>query len=397
MNSDLIFALLFYGLLFLFFATYRSKFEVQNKIFVLYKTKLGLNLMDKLSKKIPTFWKYLGYLGVIVGFLGMIIILYTLTLGTYKLIAVPDSQPALAPLLPGVQLPGLPQLTFWYWIISIFILAVIHEFSHGLYSRLYNVKVKSSGFAFLGPILAAFVEPDEKELEKKGKMAQLSVFCAGPFSNIILGGIVLVIYSLLLAPVASSINESTGVKIVVLQDGFPAKDSGMSIGEDIIAVNGIEVNSIDEFTSNLDNLKPGDKVIIETEKNNYGIEAGKNPNNNEQGYLGMSVQSVNQISKEVVEKYGKFLPGLFMWVFFLFFWLYVANIGVGLFNLLPLGPVDGGKIFYVGMLAIFKRRKTAMRLWNYMSFFVLILIFVNLLPWLSKLFFLIAKPFMMIG
>ena len=147
-NLDLIFALVFYGLIFLFFITHRKKFEVQWKIFVLYKTKIGLKLMDRISKIFPKCWEYLGYLGVVVGYLGMVAILYTLVIGTYRLISVPDATPAVAPLLPGINIPGLPGLNFWHWILAILVLAVVHEFSHGLYARLYNIKVNSSGFAF---------------------------------------------------------------------------------------------------------------------------------------------------------------------------------------------------------------------------------------------------------
>ncbi|MEK6907612.1 MAG: hypothetical protein AABW45_03735, partial [Nanoarchaeota archaeon] len=157
MNLDLIFALVFYGLLFLFYLKNKNKFEVQNKIFALYKTKLGIKLMDKYSKVAPRFLNILGYLGIIVGFLGMIFILYTIIGGTYTLIRGSilgiQTQPVLAPVLPGLKIPGLPTLSFWHWIIAIFVVAIIHEFSHGLYARLYNLKIKSSGFAFLGPIL----------------------------------------------------------------------------------------------------------------------------------------------------------------------------------------------------------------------------------------------------
>lgn len=391
-NLDLVFALVFYGLIFLYFITHRNKFEVQWKIFVLYKTKIGLNLMDRISKIFPKFWEYLGYLGVVVGYLGMVVILYTLILGTYRLIFIPDAIPAVAPLLPGIQIPGLPVITFWHWILAILVLAVVHEFSHGLYARLYNIKVKSSGFAFLGPVLAAFVEPDEQQMEKASKMKQLSIFAAGPFSNILLGIAVFFVYALFLVPIASSINESVGVEVVLVQDGFPASNSGMTAGEKIISINGNEVKNIEEFRSYLDDFKPGDNLIIETDKDNYGIEAAENPNNKTLGYLGISVQSVNEIREDVKDTYGTFLPKVFMWFFFFFFWLYVANIGVGLFNLLPLGAVDGGKMFYLGALAIFKKKRIAMKLFKYMTLFVLLLIIINFLPWIFKLFSFLFGP-----
>ena len=108
------------------------------------------------------------------------------------------AQPPIAPLFPGVKMPCLPMLSFLHWIIVIFILASVHEFNHGLISRVYNIKVKSSGFAvfsFLLPIIpAAFVEPDENQLKKSRNKIQLGVLAAGSYANFITGGIFLLLF-----------------------------------------------------------------------------------------------------------------------------------------------------------------------------------------------------------
>ncbi len=167
MNYDLLLLVVFYLLLLLIFKLYRKKFEVQWKIFALYKTKIGIRLMDKIAKKFPNFLTLSGYVSVFVGFLGMIITLAFIFYSTYKFLVVPEAEAALAPLLPGISVSDkLPILSFWHWIIGILIIAIVHEFSHGVYARLRNIKIKSTGFAFLGPIMAAFVEPDEKQLKK---------------------------------------------------------------------------------------------------------------------------------------------------------------------------------------------------------------------------------------
>ena len=95
----------------------------------------------------------------------------------------------------------------------------------------------------------------------------------------------------------------------------------------------------------------------------------------------------------IVEKYGSFLPSFVEWTNMLVFWLVVMNFGIGLFNLLPLGPIDGGRMFLTGMLGIFKNEKTAKKVWGFVSFFCLLLIFVNLAPYLWKLVLFMLKPF----
>ena len=66
-------------------------------------------------------------------------------------------------------------------------------------------------------------------------------------------------------------------------------------------------------------------------------------------------------------------------------WLWIISFGVGLFNLLPLGPVDGGKMLMVGLSYFTKDENKIKTFWKYISFFVLGLIVINLLPYLVKL------------
>ena len=131
-NWDIISAVIFYLIIFGLFLKFRNKFEVQGKIFVMYKTKLGLKLMDYFAKKFPRTLRILSYFSVGLGFVGMISVLLILVKGAINLIQIPDSQPMLAPLLPGIKIPGLPTLSFWHWVIGILIVAVIHESFHGM-------------------------------------------------------------------------------------------------------------------------------------------------------------------------------------------------------------------------------------------------------------------------
>lgn len=392
MNWDLIFAILFYGILVIFFLRNRPKFEIQGKIIALYKTKLGLGLMNWLAKKCRGLFAFLGYLGIFVGFVGMLVIFYTLLKGAINIFVVPDAAPVLAPVFPGVSLPGLPVLGFWHWIIAIFFVAVVHEFAHGILTRVHNVKIKSSGFAFMGPILAAFVEPDEKRMEKKSSKAQLSILSAGPFSNIIFGVLALLLLTFCITPFSSSLFEYSGVQVFDLDEGYPAQLAGIKDGEMIMSVNGIEVESLEEFQESLEDLKPGDEVNIKTDTSTYLITAESSPEDNEIGYLGVRVSSAEKkVKEEISEKYGSWFPNTMTWIRLLVYWIFIVNVGVGLFNLLPWGPLDGGRMFYVAALSVFKKKKIAMKILSIASWIVGLLILINLLPWLNKLFVFLAK------
>jgi hypothetical protein len=74
----------------------------------------------------------------------------------------------------------VPLITGW---VALFIVIVVHEFSHGIFMRYSKTKIKSTGIVFLGPIPGAFVEQDDKSFKKKSRFNQMSVLGAGVFAN----------------------------------------------------------------------------------------------------------------------------------------------------------------------------------------------------------------------
>jgi len=383
MNLDLILFLVFVILIFLFYLRHKKRFEIQSGVFALYRTKWGLSWMDLVAKKHPRFLKLLTFLGVLVGFVGMIAMTAILVKATLELLFVPEAPPALAPVLPGIKIaPGLPTLSFLHWIISLIIIAIIHEFSHGVVARLFNIKIKSSGFAFLGPIPAAFVEPDEKQMEKKSRKVQLGVLAAGSFSNILLGMMVIGI-AITLSPFTNGLLESNGVFIVNLEEGGPLNLSGVSVGENILKINKLDVGTVSELSGILTDANPGDEIVLETDKGVYNVLLGENE---EKAYLGASLSAAEiSYTEQALDKYGRGLLDLISWFTQLLFWLWIINIGVGLFNLLPLGPIDGGRMLVVG-LTYFMSKENATKVWKAVSFFLLFLLIINLLPWFIRLF-----------
>lgn len=161
----------------------------------LYPTKVGVKFIDYVGGKYKKTLTVLSYISVICGYLlmaSMVYMLYTLVkvyLFQPKIVQALKIPPIL-PLIPYVpeifKLNFLPPFYFTYWIIAIAVIATCHEFSHGIFARRYGVKVKSTGFGFLGPLLLAFVEPDEKQMQKKPKFQQIAILSAGTFANILL-------------------------------------------------------------------------------------------------------------------------------------------------------------------------------------------------------------------
>ena len=77
----------------------------------------------------------------------------------------------------------------------------------------------------------------------------------------------------------------------------------------------------------------------------------KNPKNESKGYLGVFI-----MPSKIDYKEGFFVRPFF-WIRSAIYWIFFANLFVGLFNLLPLGIVDGGRMFYLTVLHFTKNEK----------------------------------------
>lgn len=398
-NYDLIFLAIFAFLLVLVMLPNRKKIEFQSILFPLmyfamYKTKLGLKFMDSFGNKLKPIIKYVDYFVIAVTFIGMAVFVLLLVYSSY-LHFFQGAPPAVAPLLPGVEtVPGVPVISFWHWIIAIFILAVVHEGFHGVFSRAHNVDVKSSGFAIFGIVLplipAAFVEPDEKQLAKKSRRTQLSVFGAGAFANIILGILIFILW-INLIPIASQVAPNTNIIINKVFENTPAFKSGMKENEQLLSIDDDQITNTKSFSEKLQKIKPGDELLIVTDKSNYVVTAGNHPDNNSKAYIGIA-SSAKDFDPGLQAKYGKFLLQLVIWISQLVFWIWVTNIGVGLFNLIPLGPIDGGRMFKVATTSIFGNEK-GQKVWATTSIALLILLIAIFAPYLLRLFNWLISPF----
>ncbi len=233
--SFLIAAVIFVSI---FLYSRRHKLERQGLLF-LYKTKLGIALIEKISKRYSLFLRALEPIVIASGYLLMAGIIWLLSTTLLLYIRLPDSSPivkvpAIFPLIPYFpQIFNIesffPPFYFIYFLIAIAVVALSHEFSHGIFARLNKIKIHSTGFAFLGPFLGAFVEQDEKQMNRASIKAQLSVLAAGTFANIIMAvlfGILLVFFFKLFFLPAGFIFNSYATSAVPtaelsLQNGIP--------------------------------------------------------------------------------------------------------------------------------------------------------------------------------
>jgi membrane-associated protease RseP (regulator of RpoE activity) len=335
---------------------HRNKLEAQGWFpflyFLVIRTQLGIGWMDRIAKRFRGSLRLLGYIGVVVGFIGMAFIAVELIMNTITIFMQPEAAPGVGLVLP-FQAKGVFYVPFIYWILSIFIIAVIHEMSHGIIARVHNIEVKSSGFAVLGIIVpvipAAFVEPDERKLTKHNEREQLAVFAAGPFSNILTGMVFLCMILFVFAPATDAIYQSTGIEVTDLEEGGPAMLAGMRQGEVITSIDGVPVDTMKDFTARARRLKPDNIIHIKTKEGGYDFVSG---NKEDKVHLGVFIKEHNELRPEYA---GYEIPAaMFTWFAGLFYWLFLLSLGIGLFNLVPIGPIDGGRMMKLASNRMFK-------------------------------------------
>ncbi|MCX6709099.1 MAG: site-2 protease family protein [Candidatus Woesearchaeota archaeon] len=382
MSIDGIAALVFIILLAVFLFLKRKQVQLQRALFpiiyvIMYRTSFGLRAMNyaKNSRLVKLF----GDVSIIAGFLGMLLISVELVWGTVK-VFLGEGIPGIQPVLP-IEAKGVFFVPFIYWILSIFLLALVHEFAHGIVARAYDIPVKSSGFAFLCLLLpivpAAFVEPDEKVVQKRPYRQQLGVFAAGSISNLLFALVIFGLFSFI-SPIVSSAFDATGVELASVTENSPAFNGGLREGDIIQSANNIPIISPQNITSILANLSPGNNLQVATSNSSLNISLGAHPDNNSTAYLGIQAKPYFIPNEKFVASYGAWAPPVLKWLTGFAFWLFMLNIGIGLFNLLPIGPLDGGRMFQLVCLKVFKNKFAATKIWMYVSVFFIILILANI-------------------
>jgi len=356
----------------------RKKFQFQGKIIALYRTKVGLGLMDRMAEKYRNLIQLLGFCSVGIAYIGLVYVSFLLIKLVIDLVFEKPGAMGASPVLPGLPIAGtglvFPLVIGW---ISLFIIIVVHEFSHGVVARSFKLPVLHSGIVFFGPILGAFVEPDEKKLVKRPDIEQYSIFSAGPVSNIVLTLIAFLILSFVLTPAIPLVSEDIGVKIGI-QPGLAAENASIPGGSIVTAINNQEVINFDTFFNASKSIKSNEQISITTQNMTYILTTTNHPDDPKKGYMGVTLQ------EEITQpKQGLSIPyAIFNWLIELFFWLSFISLNIGLINLFPIFITDGARILKVSIDRIVKDKKRAFNIWKNINviaiFIILLLLFLPL-------------------
>ncbi|RMD45736.1 hypothetical protein D6829_01545 [Candidatus Pacearchaeota archaeon] len=413
---DIVFLVAFTIFVFWFLRKEKKNISREGIIF-LYRTKLGIGAINYVGKKFRKILDKLVFPIIFLGVLLMGVMLWMLgrTLSVYIIhpeITKIIKAPPIAPLIPYFpKIFGMsnffPPFYFTYFIVSLAIVAIAHEFSHGVFMSRFKIKIKSTGLVFLGPILGAFVEEEKKNFAKKKKVEQMAVLAAGVFANATLAlvfyglyvlfflsmfvpsGYVFSTYSLSTIPVTAIENpkdvgnfleihyqnrsylmdkkmldaiKDSNFKEVVVYDDAPAIRAKLE--SPITRIDNFTIRSVSDLQSVLKKKKPGEEILIYTfdgaREKEHRIVLAEHPQKKGVAFLG--VGNFAQKPKGIVQKFFSFFMGFknpqtyykpiidgnfSIFILNFIWWIMVINLLVALFNMLPLGMLDGGRFFYL--------------------------------------------------
>jgi membrane-associated protease RseP (regulator of RpoE activity) len=286
----------------------------------------------------------------------------------------------------NLLIPGLnPYLPITYGWAALVITIIIHEAGHGIIARVYNIRVDSTGIVLLlGIPIGAFVNIERDELARVSLKQKSAVLTAGPLNNMILAGASLLVLFLVLStltPLPPAPGEPQfGVAVVSVSPGSLAQSIGLPQGAVIQEVATKQVKQLDDLSNILHaNLGKTIEVTWVEKSGNIVTKSVTLPDAVEQGkgILGIGVTNLTPDAGSVLDRYkGAFssnplallLPptiqeGLVpysdlmtpryessigpIWspMANMLFWLWFVNFNVGIFNALPIGPLDGGQLY----------------------------------------------------
>jgi membrane-associated protease RseP (regulator of RpoE activity) len=379
-------------------------------------------------RKYSTFLRAYATFGVLMVIVISVVMTILLLLSlTYTFAVRPDPTGIYAPqnilLIPGLNEYVPSTLAVW---LAFVVTIAIHEFGHGILSRVENIRVKSMGaLLFILPI-GFFVEPDEEELNQARGMKKIRMFGAGITNNIVVGGLCFIVMILLMGLVT----PVAGPVIGGVYQNYSAEQAGIPGYSLIHAVNGNLVSTPADVAAILNTTRPGDPLTLTVEHqgvvSDYQLTLSEWPEDlgeRTTGFMGVTYYDPSLVLDTIgnsISPIGllRFLTvpfdiggfgnplrilaldtaaeefylvpfaGFFGIIHFLF-WCGWINISVGLFNAIPMVPLDGGYILKEGVDRIFERRgigKYSLYVVTFIStLMIVILLSLIMLPYLFSL------------
>lgn len=314
-----------WALLNILYIHFREAFERRG-----FKLYYGLVLVYRRSKRIKhsDIIKKTSYISIPLFVLALLFFYYSMLMGLMARAGIISSvvQPRL--LIPGINIIGDH---LFYFVLTVIIAAVIHEFAHAYTARSHGIRVKSIGFAVVLFIPLAFTEIDEEDASKSSLKARITTLAAGPASNLLLGILFMYLFALIVAP--------AGLVIDQVLPGSLADKYGLKPGSILLYINGTTATrDVLKHYLEIDNDTYLVLTMIEPNGITKNITIYKPANTS---LLGVYLWA--KPNRELIRLFG--VPFSIAITKFLY-WGMIVNTGLAIINAAPIFISDGGRIMY---------------------------------------------------
>ncbi len=369
---------------------------------LLWKTQRGRDLIDRIARR-RRFWRGYGNFSIALVGIAMPVMVGLLvwesSLVTSSAIRANPPSPVEYLGLPGIN----PIIPVGYGIFALVVAIILHEFAHGILSRVANIRIQSLGIVLLLVPMGAFVEPEEDQMRAMPRRERARLFAAGPATNLILALVFAFLFSMVMLTSVAPIHN--GVGVIGFTPSSPSGTAGLQPYTVITSLNGMPVTSYADFQSALASTRPNETVPVQTYDGStyhtYDVTLGTNPDTGGP-YMGIYILDMSTDYYHPLTNPGRFggvvnslflyvslplqgrapiqdpvlrfyqvqgplaaVPAPLFWVVTnTFYWLFWLNLALGTTNALPALALDGGGLFkdlVEGLLVRWKREMTAER------------------------------------
>jgi membrane-associated protease RseP (regulator of RpoE activity) len=350
---------------------------------ILIHTPFGLKFFDRIAKTRAAriYAKFNIYLMPLITAIALILIISSIA-AVASSVTFRETARGFGPqanlLIPGIN----PILPIGYTLAALIISVFIHEAGHGIVARVHNLKVESTGIVLaLGIPVGAFVNIEREELARASMKQRSAVLTAGPLNNMILATVCFVLLYVVvstLVPISQVRNIEYGVIVSDVTENSLAKSLGLTPNSVLLSAAGREIHSPEELRTVLLNSigtsipvswqdHQGTKFTrqlsipntLDPSKPILGVSLGPLPvqalelykRSFTAGIIPMLppptvVKGFTPYSDEMSANYYSPVFGpSYPIIANMLYWLWFINFNLGIFNALPIGPLDGGQLY----------------------------------------------------
>lgn len=294
----------------------------------------------------------------VVGLIGIVNLLFLIIL--FYWIAIPSllniirsmttagvvGESPFVPVVPGVTIKGLNII---YFLLSVAIAVAAHELSHALVAINEGIEVQSWGLGIFLVFPFAYVRINDESFNNAPLSSKVKVLSAGILSNTVLAIIII----LLMNYISGILYQHTAVVIYGLDRSLgpdaPAILANIPVPSVINSINGTPIKTLSDLRTYLTSIaNKSASLVLNISRFNYLID--DSIVDSIESYQLINVYKPSyypRLGILVVEAYLPSVPKELYYLTRSFFWIYLVNISLAVFNAAPLIITDGGRIIDV--------------------------------------------------